>query len=376
MKYDSDIEKLVADIERGHHPLEAAINRFLESLPGYNNSLHSGLTSKSYVKIMKSDPNNFLSYMKKEGVRNVEDIATDKLEFYKSYVLNRVERRTALRYISSVRQFLRYLRKLGWIAEDLAEDYRLPQVEPKKEIEVIRPEVIEELMKMNHGFNDFVRKRDHLILCLFVRRGLHPKEVPPILLDHIDKYKDLWVLTVCGKRGRWREVMLDPYSSSVLTSYGVERAKYLGKRGSTDNHLILASCPRFNTGSYEMSKAGVSAVIARMAKQLAKQGFLLNLKNVCPNIMRHTAESNDWERSEHLPIHHPELSVTGQYGNSPKTALKHYIRHSRRNAYMLLKGGSIVDELKGGSEDAKTSLQNLQKEFPETGAFPMYDAGI
>jgi len=85
--------------------------------------------------------------------------------------------------------------------------------------------------------------------------------------------------------------------------------------------------------------------------------------------MRHTAESADWERVEHLPVKNPELSVCGQYGNSPAVAIKHYVRHSRRNAYILIKGGSLVDEIRNGDSGACSEMENLQKLFPESSMF-------
>jgi integrase len=204
---------------------------------------------------------------------------------------------------------------------------------------------------------------------------MHPREIPGIQLEHLERYKDIAVISVCGKRGRWREVMLDPYTWRALQDYAPERGKYLAWRGVSDEHLILGSLPR-SDGSYAMSTPGVSAVIKRMKILLERQGCLQSLKNVCPNLMRHTAESNDWERAEHLPVHHPELSIPNQYGNSLSVALKHYVRHSRRNAYLLLKGGSIIDDLKKGSEGAEKSLNELKNQFPETNGFPMFDAGL
>jgi site-specific recombinase XerD len=313
--------------------------------------------------------------MKRNGIFQIETVRKDNLEFYKSFVLNNVEPRTAAKFISAIRQLFKYSLKIGWIEENIAVDFDLPKVQHKKEIEVIRPEICELLLNGNWGYNPFTRKRNHLVLCLFLRRGMHPKEIPTILLEHIEPYKDVGVITVCGKKNRWREVMLDPYSWNVLQEYAPERGKYLAWRNVVDEHLALASTPRPD-GSYQMTTPGISAIIKRMALLLQKQGCLYSMKNVTANIMRHTAESNDWERAEHLPIKNPELSITNQFGNSPAVALKHYIKHSRRNAYILLKGGAIIDDVKNGDSKGPEKLNILKKQFPETNAFPNFDCGL
>jgi site-specific recombinase XerD len=375
MKIDEDINHMLTDIVKSHHTIDEAILRFLESLPGYEYRFHRPLTIKSYERCLLRDPNNFNDYMKGNGIVQIDAVRRDNLEFYKARILNVVEPRTASKFITAVKQLFKYSSKLGWIDENITLDFELPKAPQKKEIEVIKPELCEALLNGDWGCNPFARKRNHLILCFFLRRGMHPKEIPGVMLVHIEPYKDVAVISVCGKRSKWREVMLDPYTWHALQDYAPERGKYLAWRGVSDEHLILGSLPRPD-GSYAMSIAGVSGVIKRMKTLLERRGCLLSLKNVCPNLMRHTAESNDWERAEHLPVHHPELSIPNQYGNSLPVALKHYIRHSRRNAYLLLKGGSIIDDLKKGSASAENDLTRLKSQFPETNGFPMYDAGL
>lgn len=376
MDYDHDIQRLLSSIETGRHTIEFASLKFLESLPGYNYRYHQPLTVRSYERCLLRDPHNFNDYMKREGFDHIELVTRDKLEFFKAYVLNGLEPVTAMKFVTSVRQLFKYVTKLEWIPLNIAADYELPKPPKRPDIEVINPEVCELLFANEWGNNMFTRKRNTLILCFFLRRGMHPKELPTIMLEHIAPYRDLTVITVCGKRNRWRDVMLDPVSDKALKEYAIERGKYLSWRGVVDEHLILASNPRLDDGSYAMTTAGVSAVIKRITLELQRQGCLASLKNVTPNIMRHTAESNDWERAEHLPVHHPELSIPNQYGNSLPVALKHYVKHSKRNAYILLKGGSIVDEAKQGNPGALSDMKTFQKGFPEMNSFPQFDVGI
>lgn len=375
MQVDPEINKILTNIEKGYHSIEEASIRFLESLPGYNYRFHRPNTIKSYERCLLRDPNNFNDYMKKEGINYIELVPKDHLEFYKNFILNKVEPRTAAKFVTAVRQLFKFIKKIGWIENNIAADFELPKPNQKKEIEVIKPEVCELLLNGNWGYNDYTRRRNHLILCFFLRRGMHPKEIPDIMLEHIEQYRDLAVISVCGKRNRWREVMLDPYTYTSLQEYSIERGKYVAWRDTRDEHLILSSTPRFDK-SYQMSTPGVSAIIKRMTKELQKNGCLHSLKHVTPNIMRHTAETADWERVEHLPVKNPEMSVSGQYGNSPAVALKHYVRRSRRNSYILLKGGAIIDDAKNGDSKAPEKMQDLESDFPEISKFPNWDMGL
>jgi site-specific recombinase XerD len=375
METEKDINSLLETIALGRHTISDAIDRFLSSLPGYNYKYHTSLTIRTYERCLLRDPLNFRDFIRKEGIEHIELLSKDKLILYKEMVMNKVEARTACKYVTAVRQMVRYIHRLGWINEDLCIDYRLPRPKPKGEIDVIRPEVCELLVKGNWGYNEFTRKRNQLVLYLFLRRGMHPMEVPKILLEHIEPYRDLGIIHVCGKRGRWREVMLDPASWATLQQYAPVRAEYLRWRGVHDEHLIIGSNPR-SDGSYAMTTAGVSGIIKRIVELLRNQGCLFSLKNVTPNIMRHTAESADWERVEHLPVKNPELSVCGQYGNSPAVAIKHYVRHSRRNAYILIKGGSIVDDTRQGMTGAHSDMQEFRNRFPESSLFVNPGDGI
>lgn len=376
MELDKDIQNLLSIVEKGQHTIKETAERYLQSLPGYQNHFHRPITCVAYERYLLRDQHNFTDFMNKESVYLIDQITKDKLQFYKEFIANQIEPRTAAKYISVVRQLSKYAYKIGWLIEDIAIDLHLPKPAQKEKIDVIQPEVCDLILKGNWGLNDFTRKRNKLIVCLFLKRGLHPMEIPKIMLVHIEIYQDLHVINVEGKRGRWREVMLDPVTDQALREYAVERGKYLKWRGANDEHLVLASSPRFD-GSYQMSTGGVSAIIQRIREELQGQGCLYSLKNVTPNLMRHTAETADYERVEHLPVKNPEMSVTAQFGNSPAVARRHYVRPSRRNAYMLIKGGFLMDGLRSGNLQNIEKLKDLQSNFLEADIFrrPFEDDG-
>jgi site-specific recombinase XerD len=344
--------------------MDDACNRFIETISGRERQRYSPLTINSYRQCLITNPHSLCAFTKLRGPHHVEQVMQDDLHAFREYLKPKVDPRTVMRFVTATRQLFTFAHENGWTERNVAASLRSPKPREQQVIEVVKPEVCELLLSGDWGCNDFTRRRNHLILCLFANRGLHPMEIPPIELAHVEPYRDLAVITVCGKRRRWREVMLDPVTWKALQDYAPARGKYLHWRHSDDSHLVLASEPRLD-GSYMMTTGGVSAVVHRVARELRRKGCLHDLRSLKPNILRHTAESSDWDRVEHLPVVHPELSVSNQYGNSPATALKHYVRRSRRNAYILIKGGSLVDSLRRGEIGSEELKDGIARTFPD-----------
>lgn len=358
---------LLKGLLRKKHTIEKSIQVYLESIPGYNYRLHSLSTVKSYERSLLSNPHNFLAYMKLERIVYLHQLNSGILESYKSYVLNKVDARSAMKDITAVRQMLRYAHKLGWVPESLGIDFKLPKPKIKKKVENISPEIIELLENGNWGYNDFTRSRNKLIVHLFTRRGLHPMEIPKILLEHIERHKDLFVISLEGKKGRWRETMLDEKSSQALRDYAPHRGAFLDSKNVFCEHLIINSAPQ-EKGSWKMGTPGISAIIRQMKRKMQREGCL-NIRNLCPNTLRQTAETRDWENSLNLNVRNAEMGIQAQYGNS-KVALKQYIQNSRRNAYILSKGSSLVERFKAGDNKAGEELRDLKIQYPESDMRP------
>lgn len=355
--YDKEIEGLLSEIERGHHTVEEAVMRFLDSLPGYRNTGHQPLTVITYKKCLLTDKNNFKDFLAAEGVHNIDQVRLDTLEFYKTYVGSRVEAQTARKYVTAVKQLFKYCYSIRWVDEDYARNMHLPKLPRKKEIQTIPPEVIMEVLQGEWGVNDFTKKRNHLIACLIIRRGMRPKELPGIrITGDIHPYKDLAYITVYGKRNVPRDVMLDEETLQALREYAIERAKYVKWRRITEEHLLLGMIPK--KGSYSIATPCIQAVIRKIKFELQKSGCVWDLSSLNCQGGRRTASSKSFELAEYADIPHPELTIPGQFGHSLHVAEKHYWKKSKKNAYCFLKQAADLEKKTTLNEDVNDKMRD------------------
>jgi hypothetical protein len=177
-------------------------------------------------------------------------------------------------------------------------------------------------------------------------------------------YKDLaYIWPVLGKKMAQRFVMIDEETLKVLKIYLIERAHFVLRHKIKDDALLIAEVAR--NGSYVLSKAGIQAIISRIKSELLLQGCIWDLSALNPQGLRRTAESVQYEQAEFLPINNPQLSIPGQFGHSQVVSEKHYWEKSKRNAYILAKGGQLVDKLRADGNEGEIT-KKMQEDFPET----------
>jgi hypothetical protein len=253
---------------------------------------------------------------------------------------------------------MEFSRKMGWIQIDFIKDFHLPKIKTKKPIRTVPEEVQKEVLEGEWGNNSFTIARNHLIACLFLIRGLRPLEFPKLCECHIFPYEDLCYLKVFGKKDAEREVMLDQITFQALRLFMIERAHFMINNKIREKHIFLSLVPR--NGSYVISKAGVQAIIRRIKEELRLTGCIWDLSTLNPQGCRRSAVSNDYARAEDSPVHHPEFTLSGQYGHSLEIAQKHYWKHSLKNAYRMVKGTAKTEE---GSKPQETNSHPPQKGF-------------
>jgi site-specific recombinase XerD len=337
MEIDKDIQQLLTIIEAATHPIELGIQYFIESLPGYNNRLHCAGTVSKYDACLRKAPHCFLIFMHSKGIHQIEHIKKEDAELFKGYLLNHLDPQTVRSYMTAARLFFQFILRLGWLKEDYSVGMRQPKPQRKGHIKIISNEIVKEVLDGEWGKNSFVVARNHLIACLFLRRGLHPKEFRTILEEHVHPYEDLAYVTVFGKRNEPRDVMLDPETLEAWRIYMVERAHFMYEKKIHTKHIFLSINP--HDDSYAITTPGVQAIIRRIKHELKMNGCMWDLSVLNAQGCRRTAVSHDYEIAEDSPIHHPELTLSGQYGHSLEIAQKHYWRKSLKNAYRFIKGG-------------------------------------
>jgi len=381
MDIDNDILYLLTGIESGTHTVEKAIELFLTSLPGYDSRLHSKSTVKKYGDCLRNSPNSLLKYLSGRSISVVEGIKKEDTELYKSELLNKLDQQTVRPYITALRLLIQFLFRLGWIKEDWSSEIHVPKVKKKEHIKIIPTQVTSEILGNDWGVNPFTIARNNLIARLFINRGLHPKEFPTILEEHIHPYEDLAYVTVYGKRDVPRDVMLDPDTFQALRIYMVERAHFILVKKIRTVHIFLSLNPQ--NGSYAITKAGVQAIVRRIKEQLQLGGCLWDLSAVNPQGCRRTAVSADYEKAEDSPIHHPEFTLSGQYGHSLAVAQKYYWRKSLKNAYRFVRGTNKQmenhqnqNEVARKQEPLPPSSSDIRNIFPSSSFFRDFGLGI
>jgi site-specific recombinase XerD len=367
MNIDKDIDELLVSISQEHHGVISTIEKYLESLPGYQNSYHSDLTVRKYRGCLCKNPNNFATFLKQNKVEFIEECKTDVLELYKCFVINQVDLSTARSHITAARQLMKFAFKLGWVPIDYSNLLHLPKRSGPHIIKTVPQEVIKLILEQEWGRNPFVVARNRLICYLFAVRGLRPLEMPRLKLTSIHPYKDLaYLWPVLGKKMAPRFVMLDEDTLGVLKIYMIERAHFALRHRIKEDCLLLAEVPQ--NGTHQIAISGIQAIIRRIKSELSLKGCLWDLSSLNPQGLRRSAESNEYDRAEFLPINNPQLSIPGQFGHTQAISERYYWQKSKRNAYILAKGGKIVDKLRAEQNEEGIKWQ-IQEEFPETNLF-------
>jgi hypothetical protein len=177
--------------------------------------------------------------------------------------------------------------------------------------------------------------------------------------------------------------MLDPDTFQALRIYMVERAHYMHVKKIHTVNIFLSLNPQ--DGSWAITTAGVQAIVHRIKEQLRLKGCLWDISAVNAQGCRRTAVSADYEKAEDSPIHHPEFTLSGQYGHSLAVAQKYYWRKSLKNAYRFVHGMSApTDKRKDDISmpdrqqppSKSTPGPDLRKIFPESSFFGDFGVGI
>lgn len=379
---DNDILGLLTDIESCSHTIEKSIELFIGSLPGYENRLHSKPTVRKYADCLQKSPHSFLRFMTERSVAVIEDIRKEDTELYKTELLNKLNQQTVRPYVTAVRLFIQFLHRMGWIKDDWSSELHVPKVKKKEHIKVIPKQVTEEILKNDWGVNSFTIARNNLIARLFVNRGLHPKEVGPLQEIDIHAYQTLAYITVYGKRDVPRDVMLDMDTFQALRIYMVERAHFMHVKKIHSTYIFLSLNPVDE--SHAITTAGVQSVVRSIKERLKLGGCLWDLSAVNPQGCRRTAVSNDYEKAEDSPIHHPELTLCGQYGHSLTIAQKYYWKKSLKNAFRFVSGTDLPPEsrhIQGSgppptSKPPPTEGSDIRGIFPRSSFFNDFGVGI
>lgn len=172
-----------------------AYNRDLNELHIFlvNKYHNPELNKEFYNSISLIDLDSFMVYLKKEknnspASRNRKGIA--------------------------VREFFKYLKRIKYVTEDIAEDLELPKIPQRLHISLTLEEAVKIIDVANNKGNKF-RSRDTCILMFFLTTGLRVSELCNIKLDDIQGN----VLKVIVKGDKQRKVFLSDSVLKILNEY-------------------------------------------------------------------------------------------------------------------------------------------------------------
>ncbi|WP_432354959.1 tyrosine recombinase XerC [Sporosarcina sp. A2] len=269
-----------------------------------NYSIH---TVAEYEK----DVDEFLEFLKAEGIYTLESITYQEARLFASRLYDRdLSRATISRKISSVRSFFKYA-NAQYAIDDTA--FRLLH-HPKKEERLPAFFYVEELEKLFAACEKENPRdlRDRALLELLYATGIRVSELTSISLPDIDN--DLGIVRVMGKGRKERYVPFGSYAQSAIERY-IEISRPILMKTITHNRLFV------NLRGGPLTARGVRHVLDALVDRASIQS------NVYPHMLRHTFATHllsagaDMRTVQEL-LGHSDLSSTQIYTHTTKEHLR------------------------------------------------------
>lgn len=294
------------------------LNLFVEYLQIEKN--YSQYTIVNYVH----DIEDFFSFMKAEGVDQVQDVTYSDIRIYLTELHTKnYSRKSISRKISSLRSFYKLLLREKVVKEN---PFTLVTL-PKRELKIPRvlfSEEIEKLFSISN-VNEPLGQRDQALLEILYATGIRVAECCQIQVSDLD----LTVSTVLvhGKGKKQRYVPFGSYAQDALERYLKDgRQKLMKKLSPTENHSYVF----VNSRGKPLTSRGVRYIFDQLLKRTA-----MTIR-ISPHTFRHTFathmlnEGADMRSVQEL-LGHAHLSSTQVYTHVTKEHLrKTYLSHHPR----------------------------------------------
>jgi site-specific recombinase XerD len=221
---------------------------------------------KLNILTVKSECEHIGSFLECIGYKTFNDILNICANDVRNYVcksLNHLQPSSKGRYITSLRNFFRFMEYKGIMINTSVLNLPLsPAVWNKGNIPTILTSEEEKRLRSFHQKNNNRSNRNHVIVTIFLDLGLRCSEVAELRLSDI-KWNEGTILIQNTKTKRNRKLPIEKELGKILEEYII---KY--KPTSLDNHLFLR-CSGSSNGKL-MSRAGIRSVIRYAFK---KQGI-------------------------------------------------------------------------------------------------------
>lgn len=189
-------------------------------IASFRRSLQAANKSANTVTIYDGAAVKFARWLTLNGVSSWDDVKPEHIEGFMISVLADRSPGYANNLYRAIQQFFKW-----WCAEEQLPNPMAglkPPMLPEVPVPVLREDQLKALLKATEG-RDFVSRRDHAILRLFMDSGLRRAELAGLHVDHIDL--DAREAYVTGKGRRPRTVAFGHKANLALDRYLKERAK-------------------------------------------------------------------------------------------------------------------------------------------------------
>jgi integrase/recombinase XerC len=251
--------------------------------------------SRHTLRAYRKDLEEFAAY----SAKRPEDLELIDVRGFVAFQIKRgMNKSSAARKLATVRSFLKYLHREGYLRVNPAKLVSSPKT-PKLLPRFLSVDEAVELVEKPEGVG-FLTTRDRAVLELLYSSGLRVSEVEGLNLEDVHTKDGL--VKVRGKGKKERIVPVGSKAIDAIKSYLVERillrrkdrAMFLNRRGS------------------RLSERGIRRIVVKYARRAGMEG------HVGPHTMRHTFASHLLQGGADLRViqellGHASLSTTQKY---------------------------------------------------------------
>ena len=276
-----------------------AVTKFTEHMA------HARRSSPHTVTAYRTDLEQWLTYMSSEfGMRTVEDLDRQlKPTVLRTYLASLFEshaRTSISRKLSSIRMFLRFGRRQGWLHRDVGMLVPSPKA-PRGLPRFLR---VDQVLELLHVPDPTVRfaLRDHALFEVLYGCGLRVSEATGLNVTDVDLAGG-WV-TVLGKGSKERQIPFGEPARKAVSAYLEESSPEAG----------AAETPLFR--NYRGTRLSPRSVARILARHILKAAGILT--SISPHGLRHSfathllANGADLRSIQEL-LGHSRLSTTQRY---------------------------------------------------------------
>ncbi len=251
--------------------------------------------SKHTLRAYKKDLDSFSEYVG-EKERDIEMI--DVRGFIARQISNGLSKTTAARRLASVRSFLNYLCREGFISSNPAKLVTNPKTE-KRLPNFLSVDDVFTLIEKPDGIG-FLYARDRAILELLYSSGLRVSEIAELNVDDINTKEGL--VKVRGKGKKERILPIGSKAIDAIKTYAVEKMLLKKK----DRAMFL------NRSGFRLTDRGVRRIVVKYSRMIGING------QIGPHTLRHTFASHLLQAGADLRViqellGHSSLSTTQKY---------------------------------------------------------------